>query len=377
MAGFVWRWLRVKWMWLAGAVVVMCMLLSLRPGAAWASGQSVPLTTRALRQLEPLRETDEIVPTGRVREYRLEIRETRWEIVTGASIDALTFNGTIPGPELRATEGDLFRITVANLSSQPTSIHWHGLHVPNQVDGVAPLTGPAIAPGETVTYEFLANHAGTFMYHAHKLGNEVEEIDRGLYGALIIDPQDPKRQPLFDRDYTLVVSGFIVEEEEAEGTEGETDDMGGSSGMSQAMDHGGMAMEMPESPAESALRQAQPSMGMMEYNYWAINGKAYPETQPLVVRPGERVRVRVINISNLYHPMHLHGHDFRVIAVDGHPVAYPQVMNTLDVGPGRTYDIEFIADNPGTWVFDCHELHHLMNGMEEPGGLIALVKYEQ
>ncbi len=114
-----------------------------------------------------------------MREYRLEIRETRWEIVTAASLDALTFNGTVPGPELRATEGDLLRITIANRSSEPTSVHWHGLHVPNEVDGVAPLTGPAIAPGETATYEFLASHAGTFMYHAHRLGNALTSIRRG------------------------------------------------------------------------------------------------------------------------------------------------------------------------------------------------------
>ncbi|WP_410513639.1 multicopper oxidase domain-containing protein [Paenibacillus sp. BR2-3] len=107
-----------------------------------------------------------------------------------------------------------------------------------------------------------------------------------------------------------------------------------------------------------------------------INGKAFPDTQAVKVKKGEVVRLRLINISNAAHPMHLHGHDFRVIAEDGHPVAEPQVMNTIDVAPGKTYDIEFIADNPGTWLLHCHELHHTMNGEVEPGGLIGVIQYD-
>jgi FtsP/CotA-like multicopper oxidase with cupredoxin domain len=116
----------------------------------------------------------------------------------------------------------------------------------------------------------------------------------------------------------------------------------------------------------------------MDYNYFTINGKAYPASEPWTVKEGDKVRVRIVNISNLAHPMHLHGQDFKVIAKDGEPIAQAnqQWMNTLNVAPGETYDIAFIADNPGNWVFHCHELHHTENNGVEPGGLIQVIKYE-
>ncbi|WP_028986901.1 multicopper oxidase family protein [Thermicanus aegyptius] len=298
------------------------------------------LTTTKLRDLPPLVETDEIKPTGKTKSFTLEISPGKWELVKGTTVDAITINGTVPGPEIRVTEGDLVRVTVKNNLKEETSIHWHGLHVPNSMDGVPPFTQQGIKPGESFTYEFTANHAGTFMYHSHL--NSVEQIDKGLYGAFIIDPQNPEKQPTFDQDITWVLSGWIVNN---------MGDMNGSDGnMAQGMN--------------------------MNYNYWTINGKAFPDTKPITVKTGEKVRMRLINISNLAHPMHLHGHDFRVIAEDGHPLSSPRVLNTLDVAPGKTYEIEFIADNPGTWVFHCHELHHTMNGEVEPGGLIGVIQYE-
>ncbi|GAX91631.1 hypothetical protein EFBL_3321 [Effusibacillus lacus] len=302
--------------------------------AAAKEGTESILTTTQLRNLPPLKETNEIKPTGETKSFTLEIKPGKWELVKGTSIDAITVNGSIPGPEIRVKEGDTVRVTVKNNLQQETAIHWHGLHVPNNMDGVPPLTQNGIKPGESFTYEFPANHAGTFMYHSHL--NSVEQIDKGLYGPFIIDPQKPEDQPKYDKDITWMLSGWIVNE-------------------TNGMAHGG---------------------GGMNYNYWTINGKAFPDTKPLTVKKGEKVRMRLINISNLAHPMHLHGHDFRVIAEDGHPVAQPQVMNTIDVAPGKIYDIEFIADNPGTWVFHCHELHHTMNGEVEPGGLIGVIQYE-
>lgn len=300
--------------------------------AANETSQSI-LTTTQLRNLPPLKETNEIKPTGQVKSFTLDIRPGKWELVKGTTVEAITVNGTIPGPEIRVKEGDTIRVTVKNNLQEETSIHWHGLHLPNNMDGVPPLTQQGIKPGESYTYEFLANHAGTFMYHSHL--NSVEQVDKGLYGPLVIDPQKPEEQPKYDKDITWMLSGWNVNEGDA--------------------GHGS---------------------GNMDYNYWTINGKAFPDSQPITVKKGDKVRMRLINISNAAHPMHLHGHDFRVIAEDGHPVAQPQVMNTIDVAPGKIYDIEFIADNPGTWVFHCHELHHTMNGAVEPGGLIGVIQYE-
>lgn len=117
------------------------------------------------------------------------------------------------------------------------------------------------------------------------------------------------------------------------------------------------------------------SMAMV-YNFWTINGKAFPAAERIKVKEGERVRIRLINISNLAHPMHLHGTDFRIIAEDSHPLAQPQIVNTVNVAPGKTFDIDFIADNPGQWVFHCHELHHTENDGVEPGGLMTVIEYE-
>ncbi|MCC6175717.1 MAG: multicopper oxidase domain-containing protein [Chloroflexi bacterium] len=276
-------------------------------------------------------------PTGQVRNVELVATETSWEISPGVVVPAIAYNGQVPGPTIRVMEGDTLRVTLKNQLSQSTSIHWHGLHVPNAVDGVPGVTQPPIEPGQSYTYEFQASHAGTFMYHPHN--NSVEQIDRGLYAPLIIDPATPTTTR-FDREYTMMLSAW-----DTNALLGSADNMPGMS---------------------------------MAYNYFTINGKAFPSIEPWTVREGDLVRVRIINISNLAHPMHLHGGDFTVIAKDGEPIRpeLQQTMNTLSVDAGETYDIAFRADNPGTWVFHCHELHHVENNGVEPGGLIQLIQYE-
>lgn len=306
------------------------------------------LTTQALRNLPPLPETDLIIPTGETKEFTLVADVTEWEITDGVTTSAFVFNGQTPAQTIRVTEGDWVRITVVNNISQPTSVHWHGLHVPFGMDGVPPLTQEEIQPGEAFVYEFLANHAGTFMFHSHATEHSIEQIDRGLYGMFIIDPQDSAGHPEYDRDFSLMIGAWNV-----------------MSGDDHAMMEGGMdAGPMTEGGHA------------MDYNYWTINGKSYPDTETLTVSEGDRVRIRLANITNANHPMHLHGHDFRVIAEDGHPLSEPRIVNTLDIAPGKTYEIDFVADNPGVWVFHCHELHHTANDGVEPGGMIVVVQYE-
>ncbi|WP_336788288.1 multicopper oxidase family protein [Paenibacillus sp. MMO-177] len=347
------------------------------------------LTTKKLRSLPALPETDSIKKTGKVREVHLEAKTAKWEVVSGVTTEAITFNGTVPGPLIRAKEGDTIRVILKNSLKKETSIHWHGLHVPNKMDGVPSFTQHAIKPGETFTYEFTANHAGTYMYHSHF--NSIEQIDKGLYGLLIIDPQNEIVK--HDREYSYIIGGWNIPDQKNGGkTEDEKDSMAGMSkgspsplkrkgDVSHMMKQGlktksmqgmtpGEKMEMPGKEEEAGSTV----MGM-DYNYWTMNGKSFPDTQPLEVKQGEWVRIRLANISNGIHPMHLHGHDFRIIAKDGHPLPTPQVVSTVTLNPGETYDIDFIADNPGEWVFHCHELHHTTNADVEPGGLLTLVKY--
>lgn len=303
-----------------------------------AAQEAIALTTADLRKLPPLPETDTIRPTGKVYARTITIREGKQEIAPGVTVKTFAFDGKTPGPTLRFTEGDTVRVTFKNALKEATAVHFHGMHLPANMDGVPPLSQNPIKPGESFTYEFTAPHAGTYMYHSHQ--NSIAQIDAGMYGALIIDPQNSDGQPKFDKDQVWMLGAWT--------------------GMDAGVDMKGM----------------DHNQGDMGYIYYTINGKAYPLAEPLQVKKGDVVRLRLINISNLVHPMHLHGHDFRVIAKDGHPVKEPQVMNTVNVNPGEIYDIEFIADNPGQWVFHCHQLHHTVNNGVEPGGLIGVVVYE-
>ena len=278
-----------------------------------------------------------VQPTGETRTFELTVAETEWELLPGVKTMAVTFNGTVPGPEIRVTEGDAVEIVVKNNLTEPTSIHWHGIHVPNDQDGVSGVTQDPIAAGATYTYRFTASHAGTFMYHAHGPKSR-EQIDRGLYAPFIIDPagSDPLK---VDKEVTLTIGNWMV---------------GDANGAMPGMDMGGNNAAMS-----------------MEYDYFTINGKSYPATEAIEAKKGELVRIRFLNPSQTVHPMHLHGMDMAVVAKDGEPLAAPQRLNVVDIAPGDTYDIVFRADNPGTWLLHCHDLHHASNAGAEPGGLIV------
>jgi manganese oxidase len=331
----------------AGRLGTAVLVLALVAGVAFGLGRG-SAAIGAARAQAPTTGYDSGVagkttPTGQVRNYELVASETSWEIAPGVIVPAIAYNRQVPGPTIRVMEGDTLRVTLKNELAKSTSIHWHGLHVPNAVDGVPGVTQAPIEPGQSYTYEFQASHAGTFMYHPHN--NSVEQIDRGLYAPLIIDPVTPTATQ-FDKEFTMMLSAW-----DTNALLGGVADGHGTSGMA------GMSMA---------------------YNYFTINGKAFPSNEPWTVREGDLVRARIINISNLAHPMHLHGGDFTVIAKDGEPIRpeIQQTMNTLSVDAGETFDIAFRADNPGNWVFHCHELHHVENDGVEPGGLIQLIQYE-
>ena len=272
---------------------------------------------------------------GDVKVFELTAKPVLWKINADTQVTAWTYNGTVPGPLIRVTEGDKVRVVFTNNLPKPTTIHWHGLSVPNNMDGVPPLTQDAIQPGQTFTYAFEAKPAGTFMYHSHV--DTDTQINIGLFGGFIVDPKN-WQQTKPDVDVIMILNEWRV--------------------------------------IDGVTYPAMPSMG--EPNFFTINGKTYPDIPPINVKQGQRVRVRFIEAGQFEHPMHLHGMPFKIVATDGYPV--PSVAqltkDVIPVHPGERFDVEFVADNPGQWVFHCHIVHHVTNNDVEPGGLLFVVNVQ-
>jgi manganese oxidase len=280
------------------------------------------------------------------KEFRLEASEFRWEYEPGKWVHVWGYNGQIPGPEIRVSEGDKVRVIVQNNLTEATSVHWHGLDVPWQMDGVAGVTQKAIAPGASFTYEFDAMPAGTRFYHSH--GNShitaAQQMDMGLSGAFIIEPRggvtiaDNKKE--YDREYTLVLDEWEIF----------------SGGVNSAVAH---------------VHGAGEEGAVPEFNTFTINGRVFPHIPTLAINKNESVLVRFINAgTSAFHPMHLHGHSFKVVARDGFQVDIPEERNTITVHPGETVDIAIEGNNPGPWLLHCHHVHHAAAGM------ITLLQYE-
>jgi len=269
--------------------------------------------------------------------YRLEAKPVRWQIMPGTRVTAWTYNGTVPGPEIRVPYGQRVRGIGKNSLPEPTTVHWHGIAVPNAMDGVPDVTQKAIEPGKTFTYSFRAipagrdSKGGTFFYHSHY--DEDRQVGLGLSAPLVIVPPKTTR---YDAERTLLLGEWNLNSQ------------------------------------TGATRPPMDMEGLLP-NYFTINGKSYPATEAINVKRGRTVLLRVIGGGQFTHPMHLHGTDFRVVAKDGHPLAQPYSADVIGVAPGERYDLAFTATEPGKWVFHCHIGHHLTNDGESPGGLLMVV----
>ena len=256
-----------------------------------------------------------------VKEFHLVAEEVDHEFAPGCRAKCWGYNGTTPGPTIEAVEGDRVRILVTNRLPEHTSIHWHGVLLPNGMDGVAGLTQPHVKPGETYAYEFTLKQHGTHMYHPH--ADEMVQMAVGMMGLFIIHPKDgePRR---IDRDYAIMLHNWAL--------------------------HPG-------------TYRPDPSI-MTEFDLWTFNSKVFPAIEPMVARAGERVRIRIANLSMHEHPMHLHGHAMWVTGSDGGrwPEERWRTEVTELVAVGQTRDLEFVAA-PGDWAFHCHKSHHTMNAM--------------
>lgn len=272
-----------------------------------------------------------------VKEFSITVAETEHELYPGGpKIQAWAFNGQVPGPTLRVTEGDVVRVRFTNKHTSNHTLHFHGLNVPNEMDGVAygHLHHLEVEPGETHIYEFVADPAGTHMYHCHV--NSPQHIDMGMVGVLIVEPKDKRAEPKVDKETVVLLDDWYVND----------------NGDHEAMAHPAM------------IHQA---------NYFTVNGKAFPAVEPITLVQGEKVRVRMINVGYQAHSMHLHGQSFVVTHRDGRPVKVPQEQDTLLIGPGERYDLVFTATTPGLWLFHCHVVPHVTNDGQYPGGLLIPV----
>ena len=257
-----------------------------------------------------------------VKVFHLVAEEVEHEFAPGLHAKCWGFNGGVHGPTIEAVEGDRVRIFVTNRLPAAHAVHWHGLFLPNGMDGVAGVTQPSIRPGETFKYEFTLRQHGTQMYHSHH--DEMTQMALGSMGLFIIHPRFPAVRP--DRDFALLISEWQVQ----------------------------VGTKRPN-PIE-----------MTDFNLFTFNAKVFPGTAPLVAKLGDKVRMRFANVAAMdHHPIHLHGYQFPITQTDGGPVAQSawQMETTVLVAIGQTRHIEFVADEPGDWPLHCHMTHHVMNQM--------------
>jgi manganese oxidase len=257
-----------------------------------------------------------------VKEFHLVAEPVVREIAPGMKANLWGYNGQSPGPTIEVVEGDRVRIFVTNKLPEVTAVHWHGQRLPNGMDGVSGLTQPAIQPGKTFVYEFVAKRAGTFMYHPH--ADEMTQMAMGMMGLWITHPKDPTQHKV-DRDFVFLLNAYDI-------------------------DPGSYTPKVNT---------------MLDFNLWTFNSRAFPGIDPMVCRLGDRVRIRAGNLTMTNHPIHLHGHEFEVTGTDGgwipKTARWPEV--TTDVAVGQMRAIEFDATEAGDWSFHCHKSHHTMNAM--------------
>ncbi|MSO83959.1 MAG: copper oxidase [Acidobacteria bacterium] len=263
-----------------------------------------------------------------VKVFDIRVEHVRTEFIPGRIVDAWGMNGSIPAPTIQVNEGDRARFIVENRLPEPYSMHWHGIEVPNNMDGMPGISQDPIPPGGRFVYEFTLHQNGTFFYHSHMAMQEM----MGLIGLFIIHPRQA-HAPHVDRDFGIVLQEWAI---------------------------------LPNNTIPNSLA--------MEFNWLTMNGKAGPATTPMLCKVGERVRIRLVNLGMDHHPMHLHGHQFYVTGSEGGRIRTTAVepANTVLVGVAQARDIEFVADNPGDWHFHCHLPHHMMNQMASMVGPLMM-----
>jgi hypothetical protein len=264
-----------------------------------------------------------------VKVFRITADVVKREFLPGKLVDCWGFNGSMPGPLIELNQGDRVRFVVENRLPEIFSMHWHGIELPFEMDGVPGLIQDPIQPGEKFVYEFTVNQHGTFFYHSHMPMQEM----MGMIGMMVIHPSEPYQPPV-NRDFGLIFQEWAI---------------------------------LPNNTIPNTLS--------MEFNWLTINGKAGPDTTPMLVKLGERVRIRMVNLGMDHHPIHLHGNTYYVTGTEGGrvPPAAWTPQNTVLLGVAQARDIEFEARYLGDWMLHCHLPHHMMNQMVSMVGPIGNV----
>lgn len=264
-----------------------------------------------------------------IKEFELTTGVVRWNILPDVEVGAYAYNGQVPGPMIRVEPNDRVRLRVKNDLPNATTVHWHGLILPIEQDGVPEISQAPIPPSGEHTYEFVVpDTPGTYFYHTHFNADRQQPL--GLYGALIID--DPRESPDVASEHTITLGEWTV--------------IGNNT--YPVMQFGGM---LP--------------------NYFTFNGKSYPATETVRAKVGDRILFRLIGSGQFIHPIHIHGGPFEIVATDGNPVPAEARLtkDTVLIGPGERYDVVWTARSPGKWLLHCHINHHITNdGVEVDGG---------
>jgi FtsP/CotA-like multicopper oxidase with cupredoxin domain len=250
-----------------------------------------------------------------VKIFEVTAKKIQWETEPGKLVEAWAYNEQVPGPQIRVREGDRVRVILHNQLPESSVIHFHGVEVPNDQDGVSFITQPPVKPGQSYTYEFTAPNPGSHMYHSHH--NSAKQVGLGLLGAFIIEPKQKRAIENVDADYVLILND-----------------------------------------------------GMHGYTF---NGKGFPATEPIVAKLGQKVRIRFMNEGMMIHPMHLHGMHMTVIDKDGWPQPAPWRCDTLNIAPGERWDVIVNCNTPGVWAFHCHILPHAESDHGMFGMVTALI----
>ena len=314
---------------LSGAALAGASTLARRAQAQEPAPENKPpVTRRGRRTAGPVPVVSPNVPklpykvVGGVKVFHLVAEPVTRDFTEGLTVKCWGYNGSSPGPLIEVNQGDRCRFYVTNHLPEVTSLHWHGVLLPSGMDGVGALTQEPIPPGVTFRYEFTFGETGTFMYHPHY--DEMTQIALGMSGMIVVHPRRPVRRPP-DRDYAIMLHEWLID-----------------------------------------IDTGRPDpMAMADFNVLTINGKVFPGTDSIVAETGERVRIRIGNLSPMdHHPMHLHGHSFKVVETDGGAIPesaqWPETTVLVPVGGVRSIEFDAV---PGDWAFHCHMTHHMMNQM--------------
>ena len=282
----------------------------------------VPVDTLGVPKLNCVRD-------GEVKVFKLVAEEVRTRFCKAADCLPLRvwgYNGSMPGPVIEVFEGDTIRVEFENHLPEPTTVHWHGIELPFEMDGAPfPHLMDPVPPGGKYTYEFTLIQHGTYFYHPHVMSSK--QVGLGLTGLLIVHPKIETR--IVDKEYAMLLQIWKIP----------------------------YGKSVPD------------TLEMADFNWFTINGKVAPDIPHLNVLSGEKVRVRVVNLSMLTHPIHLHGHTFTVVEEGSGwiPQSAMWQANTVDISAGESRSFEFTAtQEDGPWVLHCHFLHHVMNDMDKP-----------